>query len=85
MRWRIGQKVVSLSDFNEVRFWGFHYPHKGQVVTITGIAKHPFHNFYLLTIDTCEVELCERNFAPIEPMAVKKELMVEIEQYITAQ
>lgn len=65
--WYRGQHIVSLSDFSDVRaIWGFNYPAKDQVCVVMGVRKHPVHNFYLLDIGTCEVELCDRNFVPLD-------------------
>ena len=39
---KIGSIVHTVADFEELRVqWGFPYPKKGDVLTVSSIAKHP--------------------------------------------
>lgn len=79
---QVGQSVITVSDFSALKkVWGFNYPKQNSIVTIASIKKHHRHNFWLVTINGCECELCHTCFAPIksefQPIAFKEVVEVE--------
>lgn len=75
----VGQRVVCVVCFNELsRVWGYNYPNLRSIVIVKSIRKHFKHNFWLITIAGCEVELCHTNFAPIEPRHQDVEIAEEL-------
>lgn len=61
----VGQKIVSLISWNQVRvLYGYKYPQKEQVVVVTDIFKNNGGE-WMVTIPGCEVPLWSKRFAPI--------------------
>jgi hypothetical protein len=64
---KIGQKVVCVSSFEELRkIWGFSYPKVGEIVEVLSIRKHHAVDDYLISITGLECEVCASRFKPLQ-------------------
>jgi len=81
---QIGSLVQAIEDFDDVRRdWGFNYPNKGDILTITDIEPYTFGDmakqkkYVMLYFEELRLPLgiCSRCFREVQPPMDLSELM----------
>lgn len=76
---KIGQYVVSLSNFKGVRkTWGYNYPHKGEIVRVLNVIYRAKDKMWFIMVPGCECQLYYKNFAPVEDIKERFTDFVEV-------
>lgn len=68
MKFKVGQKVVCVKSFEDLRsIWGFNYPRINDVVEVLSITQHhAVPNEYLINVSGLECDVCASCFRPLQ-------------------